>query len=403
MEDILFDIIIVGGGLVGNSLALALQHSGLKIALIEANTRKQFAESTAGDRALALSAGTASALQRLHVWSGVAEKATPITDIHVSDRGHFGKTRLSALNEQVDALGYVINARDIENHVMELVENSDCRVICPARIVGLASDAECVHVSIRNNQESICLRAKLLVGADGGNSSVRRLLDIPLESNDYNQTALVTTVKTGIPHRNMAYERFTESGPLAFLPVGKNHCAVVWTRRNADAENLMAVSEEDFCAELQSCFGYRLGQLTITAPRRAFPVSLIRSRRMQVGRALIIGNAAHQLHPVAGQGFNLGLRDVIELADRLLQQHDKAGDVGELKFLDGYVRTRQQDHNRTITFTDTLVRMFSTDAVVIAAARNIGLAVFDRLPLAKKILSHHAMGLAQSVINQNKR
>jgi 2-octaprenyl-6-methoxyphenol hydroxylase len=390
-----FDIIIVGGGLAGNCLALALNGSGLRIAIIEASTREHTLNSAMGDRALALAAGTIATLENLGVWQGIQAKATAITDIHVSDRGHFGKVRLSAQKQNVKALGYVIAARDIESHVAELVDKTAITQICPARLVGLMSDETEVNVSITHKEDSLCLSAKLLVGADGGNSSVRKLLDIPQQVTEYGQTALVTTVKTSLPHRNVAYERFTESGPLAFLPIGKNHCSVVWTRSTEDADALMSGSANDFLEQLQQCFGYRLGQLSLTAPRRAFPVSLIRAERMQSGRAVIIGNAAHQLHPVAGQGFNLGLRDVVQLADMLLKQHGQSEDIGSSTFLNDYVTAREQDHRQTITFTDTLVRLFSNDWLALAAARNLGLAVLDHLPAAKAVLSRHAMGLAQ--------
>ncbi len=390
-----FDVIIVGGGLAGNCLALALNGSGLRVAIIEASTREQLLNSAMGDRALALAAGTVATLETLGIWQGIQAKATAITDIHVSDRGHFGKVRLSARKLNVAALGYVITARDIETHVAELVDKTGITQLCPARLVGLVSDEKEVNASIKHQEESLCLSAKLLVGADGGNSSVRKLLEITQQVTEYGQTALVTTVKTSLPHRNIAYERFTESGPLALLPLGKNHCSVVWTRSNEDADALMSGSENDFLEALQQCFGYRLGRLTLAAPRRAFPVSLIRADRMQSGRAVIIGNAAHQLHPVAGQGFNLGLRDVEQLADRLLRQQEQGEDIGSATFLNDYVTAREQDHRQTITFTDTLVRVFSNDWLALAAARNIGLAALDHIPFAKALLSRHAMGLAQ--------
>jgi 2-octaprenyl-6-methoxyphenol hydroxylase len=390
-----FDVIIVGGGLAGNCLALALNDSGLRVAIIEANTKEQARHSAVGDRALALAAGTIATLEDLGIWQDIHQKATAITDIHVSDRGHFGKVRLSARKQNVDALGYVITARDIESHVAELVDKTEITQLCPARLVGLMSDETEINASIKLKDDSLCLTAKLLVGADGGNSSVRRLLDITQQVTEYDQTALVTTVKTSLPHRNVAYERFTESGPLALLPVGKNRCSVVWTRSIEDADSLMSGSENDFMEALQHCFGYRLGQLTLVEPRRAFPVSLIRADRMQSGRAVIIGNAVHQLHPVAGQGFNLGLRDVVQLADMILKQHEQGEDIGSATFLNDYVTAREQDHRRTITFTDTLVKLFSNDWLAVAAARNLGLAVLDHLPAAKALLSRHAMGLAQ--------
>ena len=390
-----FDIIIVGGGLAGNCLGLALANSGLQIAIVESSARSEQLHSAIGDRALALAAGTVRTLESLGIWQGIREKATAITDIHVSDRGHFGKARLSARKENVDALGYVIIARDIESHVAQLVDNTEITQLCQTRLVGLASDTLAVNVSLKHRDESLCLSAKLLVGADGGNSSVRNLLDIPQEITEYGQTALVTTVKTALPNKNVAYERFTESGPLALLPVGKNQCAVVWTRNDEDAASLIAGNEQDFIDQLQDCFGYRLGKLTLTAPRRAFPVSLIRAGQMHAGRAVIIGNAVHQLHPVAGQGFNLGLRDVVQLADMILKQHAQGNDIGAAQFLDRYVEARRQDHGRTIGFTDTLVRLFSNNNLALAAGRNIGLAVLDHIPAAKGILSRYAMGLAQ--------
>lgn len=393
-EEASYDVVIVGGGLAGNCLALALNGSGLQVAVIEANTREQLLNSAMGDRALALAAGTIATLENLGIWQGIRAKATAITDIHVSDRGHFGKVRLSARKQKVAALGYVIAARNIETHVAELVDKTGITQLCPARLAGLMSDDKTVNVSIKHKEESLCLSAKLLVGADGGNSSVRNLLDIAQQVTEYGQTALVTTVKTALPHHNTAYERFTESGPLALLPVGKNYCSVVWTRSIEDADALMSGSENDFLEALQQCFGYRLGKLTLAAPRRAFPVSLIRADRMHSGRAVIIGNAVHQLHPVAGQGFNLGLRDVVQLADMLLKQHGQGEDIGSAAFLSSYVAARKKDHHRTITFTDTLVRLFSNDSLALAAARNIGLAALDHVPAAKALLSRHAMGLA---------
>ncbi|MCK9636639.1 MAG: 2-octaprenyl-6-methoxyphenyl hydroxylase [Methylobacter tundripaludum] len=389
-----YDLVIVGGGLAGNCLALALKDTGLKIAIVEANTREQHHDSPAGDRALALAAGTVKMLEALGIWQGVSEAATAIKNIHISDQGHFGKTRLSAQKENVQALGYVITARDIETHVAKRVAEADMELICPARLVGSMAGSDAVNISLKRGEEPLNISAKLLVGADGGNSSVRKLLEIAQHSTEYGQTALVTTVKSSIPHNNTAFERFTASGPLALLPVDTAHCAVVWTRSSEDAEALMSGSEADFLAELQQCFGYRLGRLSLAAPRRAFPLSLIRAEKMIADRTVIIGNAVHQLHPVAGQGFNLGLRDVVQLAEMIITRHEAGQDIGAADFLTAYAESRQKDHDRTINFTDTVVRIFSNDWLALAAARNIGLAVLDHIPAAKALLTRHAMGLA---------
>ncbi|MDD1608972.1 MAG: 2-octaprenyl-6-methoxyphenyl hydroxylase, partial [Methylococcaceae bacterium] len=375
MQD--YDLIIVGGGLAGNCLALALKDTGLTCAIIEANTPEQLANSPAGDRALALAAGTVKQLEDLGVWQGISHAATAIKNIHISDRGHFGKTRLSAEKEHVDALGYVITARDLETHVAQRVTQTNTVQICPARVVGLASDADKICVSIQQGDESITLTAKLLIGADGGQSSIRKLLNIAQQITEYGQTALVTTVKSTLAHKNTAFERFTTSGPLALLPTANNQCAVVWTRSTDDAQALMQSSEADFLAELQQCFGYKLGKLSLTAPRRSFPLSLIRAEKMRANRAVIIGNAVHQLHPVAGQGFNLGLRDVMQLADRLISQHQAAKDIGADDFLTEYSAARQKDHDLVINFTNNVIRIFSNDWLPLAAARNVGLTLLD--------------------------
>jgi 2-octaprenyl-6-methoxyphenol hydroxylase len=389
-----YDLLIIGGGLAGNCLALALKDTGLNIAIVEASTREQLQDSSAGDRALALAAGTIKMLEALGIWQGISHAATAIKDIHVSDRGHFGKVRLSARKERVDALGYVIAARDIETHVARLVAEVGIELVCPARLVGLMAGNHAVNVGLKHGDQSITASVKLLVGADGGNSSVRKLLEINQHVTEYGQTALVTTVKSSLPHNNVAFERFTSSGPLALLPVGVDHCAVVWTRNSEDADALMSGSESDFLAELQQCFGYRLGALSLAAPRRAFPLSLIRAEKMVADRTVVIGNAVHQLHPVAGQGFNLGLRDVVRLAEMLIEQHQAGRDIGAAGFLTAYADSRQKDHDRTIGFTNNVVRIFSNDWMALAAARNIGLAVLDLIPSAKTMLSRHAMGLA---------
>lgn len=389
-----YDLVIAGGGLAGNCLALALKDTGMKIAIIEAHTREQLHDSPAGDRALALAAGTVNMLEALGIWPGIHQAGTAIKNIHISELGHFGKVRLSAEKEQVTALGYVISARDLETHVAELVAETGIELICPARLVGLIAGNTVVNVSLKRENEALSVSARLLVGADGGNSSVRKLLEIPQQITEYGQTALVTTVKSSLAHNHTAFERFTPSGPLALLPVEHNLCAVVWTRTTEDAQALMAGSEADFLAELQHCFGYKLGAFSLMAPRRAFPLSLIRAEKMIAPRTVIIGNAAHQLHPVAGQGFNLGLRDVVQLAEMLIKQHEAHQDIGCADFLTAYANDRQKDHDRTIGFTDNLVKIFSNEYLAMSAVRNVGLALLDHIPTAKTLLTRHAMGLA---------
>lgn len=388
-----YDLVIVGGGLAGNCLAWALKDSGLNIALIEAQTPEQMQTATAGDRALALASGTVNVLEKWGVWADIADKAYAIKNIHISDQGHFGKTRLSAEKSNVAALGYVITARDIETHLSTLVANTAITRFCPARLTGIMSGLNTVNIIVKHGSDALNLTARLVVGADGGQSSVRNLLGIPQQTTDYQQTALVTTVKSALPNQHTAYERFTRSGPLALLPQSRYLNAVVWTRQQEEASELLDCPPAEFLSALQTSFGYRLGELQLASPRRAFPLSLIRAERMLSGRAVIIGNAVHQLHPVAGQGFNLGLRDVVQLAEYLLQQSELKEDIGAPELLNRYVQARQKDHNQVIAFTDGLVKTFSNDWLALALARNIGLTVLDHLPSAKALFSKQAMGL----------
>ncbi len=400
MQD--YDVLIVGGGLAGNCLALALQHSGLNIAIVESQTREQLLQSPAGDRALALAHGSIKMLDALGVWQQAKSAATPIKKIHISDQGHFGKTRLSAEKEGVDALGYVISARDLERAVVDLIEQADIEQICPARVVGIVSDTEYAHVSLKQGDTALALSAKLVVGADGGQSTIRKLLEIEQSMTEYQQTAIVTTISTELAHDYTAFERFTRSGPLALLPSQENY-AVVWTRTTAEAEQLMMDDEASFVACLQACFGYKLGQFNLLAPRRSFPLTLIRAQSMYSGRAVIIGNAVHQLHPVAGQGFNLGLRDVIQLAETILQAQQHGDDIGSRQVLEHYATQRKKDHDTVIHFTDGVVKLFSNEWLSLALARNTGLALLECAPGAKKQLARYAMGLTMRLPSFVKR
>ncbi|MFA5984580.1 MAG: 2-octaprenyl-6-methoxyphenyl hydroxylase [Methylococcaceae bacterium] len=388
-----YDVLIVGGGLSGNCLALALNQHGLRVAVLEANSQAEIAASPAGDRALALASGSTVMLEALGIWQGIKEQSTAIKHIHVSDRGHFGKTRLSAEKNQVDALGYVIVARTLEQHLDGLVAQAGIQRFFSAQVKNLSQDALDITASIVSPEASFTLSASLLVGADGGLSHIRQLLGISQHIKNYAQTALVTTVTTSLPHQNVAYERFTAAGPLALLPIGRQQCAVVWARSHGQAQALLDASDDAFIEELQYCFGYRLGELKLAAPKRAFPLSLIRAGQLVAQRAVIIGNAAHQLHPVAGQGFNLGLRDVAQLAEKLITQYKGRQDLGAADMLRAYAQGRQKDYQQVIGFTDQLVRIFSNDGLALAAARNIGLTVLDHLPFAKSLLAQQAMGL----------
>lgn len=392
-----FDILIVGGGLVGGSLALALRQSPLRVGLVEALSDAERRASPSSERALALSRSTVQILDGLGLWASVAEHAAAIRHIHVSDRGHFGKTRLHAADLGVAALGHVAVARMLEDAIQERLDDAPVTRLCPARVMGLKAGQDRVFVTLMHGGENLNVTARLLVAADGGNSTVRNLLGIEQAVREYGQTAIVTEVITGRDHEGTAYERFTPSGPLAVLPLAPRKCSVVWTRRDEDARDLLQQGEREFTASLQDAFGHWLGQLTLANRPQGFPLRLIRAEQMTEERVVLIGNAMHQIHPVAGQGFNLGLRDAAVLAERLTTQAGFGEDVGAPDFLGRFAEARRKDLRRVIRFTDSLVRVFSNDFPPLTLARNLALIALDRLPAAKRMLAHQAMGYGKGV------
>lgn len=392
-----FDLIIVGGGLVGGSLALALRGTPLKIAVIEAQTDAERALAASGDRALALSRNTVQALRGLGVFDAVEDQAAAIRRIHISDRGHFGKARLDAEDRGVEALGHVVVARGLELSISEAMASEKAITsFQPARILSLKAGPERILVSLRSKDQDLVISGRLVVAADGGNSTVRTLLSIPQSIRDYQQTAVVTEVSTSKDHQGTAFERFTRSGPLALLPLGHKRCSVVWTLTSEDAEEVLREGDNEFVAQLQDAFGQWLGTLTLARKPQGFPLKLIRAEQMTDDRVVLIGNAMHTIHPVAGQGFNLGLRDAAVLAERIAARHRLGEDIGDAGFLAQYAATRKNDLATVIRFTDSLIRIFSNELPPLVALRNLALLTFDRLPFAKRLLARRAMGYGNS-------
>jgi len=387
-----YDVLIVGGGLVGGSLALALKDSSLRIGLVEALSDADRQASPAGNRALALSRGTVQILDALGIWERVAADAMAIRHIHVSDRGHFGKTRLNARDRGAEALGHVAVARVLEDAIQEQLDSTSITRLCPARIMGIRSGLDSALVAIKHDGDQLNISARLVVAADGGNSTVRTLLGIEQKVRAYGQTAVVVEVNTSKDTNYMAFERFTLSGPLAFLPLERRKCSVVWTVTDEEAEDLLHQGESEFIASLQEAFGYWLGTISLANRPQGFPLKLVQAERMTDQRVVLIGNAMHQIHPVAGQGFNLGLRDAAVLAERIQIQNRLGEDLGDPLFLRHYAAAREADLNRVIRFTDSLVRIFSNEFPPLAWARNLALMSLDRIPAAKRLLSRHAMG-----------
>jgi len=390
-----FDLIIIGGGLAGASLACALKDSALKIAVVEAFELNTDSQPCYDDRTVALSYGSRCIFDAMGVWPSLAPFAEAINTIHISDRGHFGVSRLTREQEGVEALGYVLENRSIGQQLYAAIkESQNISLFCPAELNTLQQDEGKVSIEVSAGGKARTLTAELLVAADGNNSQVMQLLNIGSSRKDYAQSALITNITPGKKHDNVAYERFTEDGPLAFLPMTENRCSVVWTLPPEQAEYLYALDGDDFLAQLQQRFGFRLGQIKKTGKRQIYPLFLQSATQMTQGRVAIIGNAAHSVHPVAGQGFNLALRDVALLSELIVDNKRSGDDIGSLPMLQQYVSLREEDINRVYRFTDVLVRTFSNSIAPLAHMRSLGLLMVDVLPDLKHQLAIQSMGMA---------
>ena len=366
------DVIIAGGGPVGAMLALGLRESGVPVLHVRS-------ESGAGDRPIALSFGSRLLLERVGAWpapSGIGP--TPIAEIHVSQRGGFGRTVIRATDCDLPALGYVATYSSILAWLSAVPGDPPT---VAGRVLDWRVESDAVEVRFAGapgeSGESI-ERGKLLVLADGGHAG------LPEDGRDYGQHALVAEVETEQPHRNIAWERFTRTGPIALLPYANRH-ALVWSIGADAARSLLAATEAEFLDRLGDAFGRRLGRFLRAGRRASFPLALRRRRIAPGSRTVLVGNAAQTLHPVAGQGLNLGLRDACELAELIASAHPR--EIGDETFLGRYAARRRLDRGAGIGFTDALARMFSNSSAPFRLARGAGLALLDILPPARRFLA----------------
>lgn len=389
----MWDVVIVGGGMVGASLALALQPLQLKVALIEAVAFGSRSQPAYDDRSVALSYGSSRIYQGMGIWQELHTQVAPIQQIHVSDRGYFGATRIRAEQEGVPALGYVVESRVLGQVLFNALSGSSLEIISPATVYELEQQADCVEVKIERQGVVDSLQSKLLVIADGAKSPLREQLGIEVKERDYQQTAIIANISTDQPVQGVAYERFTSSGPLALLPMTQGRYSLVWTHKTNEAEATLSLSDAEFLQELQQAFGYRQGRFIKAGKRSSYPLSLVKSIAEVQGRAVLIGNASHTLHPVAGQGLNLALRDVASLSDLLATQAQQQSDCGSAEILAAYQAARQADYKSVVAYTDSLVRLFSNDFTPLGHARAGGLLAVDRIPPLRKLLTQQSMGL----------
>ena len=403
------DIVIAGGGMVGASLALQLgtvlpEH--ISISLVEgfplpaplAQGRPDYHPSFDA-RSTALSYSSRLVYEKIQLWDELQQWLCPIDSIHVSSRGRFGSSLLRASDYGWHALGYVVENAWLGNALVQaLHRRGRVEIFSPARVLGAVPSGRGMSLQL-DGQAQPCIETALLLVADGASSGLREQLGVAVEEKPYRQHALVANVAFAQPHRGCAYERFTDQGPVALLPLlpsipGEHRSSLVWTLSAAQAGHLQACPEEEFLQALQDRFGYRLGRMMRVGKRHSYPLALVQSSEQVRQGVVVMGNAAHALHPVAGQGYNLALRDVAELGSVLARGIVEGRSCGDLALLQRYLQRQRPDQDRTIQFSDRLPALFMQSDPVLGLARDLALSGLDLLPSLKREFVRHAAGVA---------
>jgi 2-octaprenyl-6-methoxyphenol hydroxylase len=392
------DVLVVGGGLVGSALANALVQLPIEIVLIESHDTAKLEQPSFDARASALANGSQRVLEALGLWSRVHQDAEPILNIHVSEQGRFGAVRISAAEERVEALGFTVENRVLgQAFWAKLNLAANFRHLAPAKLSGFEATSDHVSASVSHANGKAVINAKLMIAADGTHSGVRESLGIVAREDDYDQVAVICNCATETPLDGLALERFSPSGPLALLPLTRNRGAIVWTLPAGGAERVLELPEQQTANELQGLFGSRVGRIVRVGTKTSHKLLRVRSGTLARNRVVLIGNAAVSLHPVAGQGFNLALRDIAALAELLADAvlaHPEPEDLGDPALLRAYSTWRRRDQWAVAGFTHGLIRLFGVAAPCAGFVRGAGLLAFDVSPGAKAALARHTMGRA---------
>ena len=382
-------VLIVGGGLVGASLAIALDAAGVDALLVEAAAPRTDAQPSYDERNLALARATVNGLEAIGVWAHAREGATAIEHIHVSRAGEFGSVRLAAHHAGVDALGWTLPARELGAALLRRLEGcSRLERLAPARLEALEPLADGWRAQVRSAEGVRHIHTPLLVGADGTASFVRERLGIATDTHDYGQTLFVCTVTPEREHAHRAYERFSDEGPVALLPLAGRRCGLVLTVPGVQAEAVAAMDDARYLALAQRRFGWRLGRLSRPGKRFPYAIQRVAANRLTAPRAVLVGNAAQTVHPIGAQGFNLGLRDALTLAEMVAS----AADPGDEHLLAAYAARRAPDREGTMTMSHGLVQLACLPQPWLAPLRSLALLACDRVPPLKDALLRRGMG-----------
>lgn len=396
-------VIIVGGGMVGLSLALMLAKASIAVKLLEAIKYPNYDDadlapyhSSFDARNSALSRRSVQIYQELGLWDALQVHATPIFEVNITEQGSFGKARLKAAQEKVENFGQVIENAWLGRVLLTEVKKQPLiELIDGVQVTSLKQNKDQVYIEALRQDQCLSLQTALLIAADGRDSFCRQALGIGASEHDYDQVAIVTTVQTSKPHQHIGFERFSALGPLALLPLpGEYRRSVVWpVKKGTEHEWLGDENDQHFLDALQQTYGDRAGKFQKTGRRFSFPLSQVLAEKQAIGRVVLMGNAAHTIHPVAGQGFNLCMRDAYVLVRSLTEQLSKSDDIGEHTMLLGYEQARLNDQQRVIKFCDSVVRGFSHQNPMLKLIRNTGLIAFDMIPGVKPLVANYAMGL----------
>lgn len=396
-------VIIVGGGMVGLSLALMLAKASIAVKLLEAIKYPNYEDadltpyhSSFDARNSALSRRSVQIYQELGLWDALQVHATPIFEVNITEQGSFGKARLKAAQEKVENFGQVIENAWLGRVLLTEVKKQPLiELIDGVQVTSLKQNKDQVYIEALRQDQCLSLQTALLIAADGRDSFCRQALGVGASEHDYDQVAIVTTVQTSKPHQHIGFERFSALGPLALLPLpGEYRRSVVWpVKKGTEHEWLGDENDQHFLDALQQTYGDRAGKFQKTGRRFSFPLSQVLAEKQAIGRVVLMGNAAHTIHPVAGQGFNLCMRDAYVLVRSLTQQLSKSDDIGEPTMLLEYEQARLNDQQRVIKFCDSVVRGFSHQNPMLKLIRNTGLIAFDMIPGVKPLVANYAMGL----------
>lgn len=388
-----YDVAIVGGGMVGMAAAISLSKLNLKICLLEHIETLDASHPSYDDRTLVVNGTSVQFWKNLNIWQDLSDVITPIDKVHVSNKGHFGSVQFDKDTLNVDALAYIVEAKKLGFALKNKIEEiKSIDVICPAQVIDFKKTNNQVAVDYTTDNGVQNLTCKLLLAADGVQSSIRKKLRLETRVKSYDRTAIICNITPELKHQFCAYERLTKTGPTAMLPFVQNRCGFVWTVEKDKADEILALSDSKFLQQAQAQFGYRLGKFTKVGKRSSYPLYLVTVPIQVKDRTILLGNAAHGMSPVSAQGLNLAVRDVAMLFDVIEQAISNNIDIGSQEILNTYQQNVQVDQSQTMNYTDDLMNWFKIDEPIVASIRSLGLLVLDQSVSAKRALFSRASG-----------